>query len=112
MRLFAEWADMFPLVSRFPPHLFSPRLAAVAVAAAAAVAECTRPRRETKNPSSATHGEGAHDFTPIAGLQLLLYSSASAGIPPSLRAATTFTIGEFLRWWYSSPPVAPAVGGD
>ena len=41
-----------------------------------------------KNPPSATHGEGAHDCTPIAGLQLLLYFPASAGILPSLRAAT------------------------
>ena len=42
-----------------------------------------------KNPPSATHGEGAHDCTPIAGLHLLLlYFPASAGILPSLRAAT------------------------
>ena len=47
MRLLAEWADVLPLVSRFPPHLLSPRLAAAAVGAAAAVAECTRPRRAT-----------------------------------------------------------------
>ena len=72
-----------------PSHLRSPRPpAAAAVEAADEVAECTRSRRATLNPLSATHGEGAHDGTPIAGLQLLLYFPAFAGILPSLRAAT------------------------
>ena len=38
-------ANVFPLVSRFPSHLLSPRFAVAAVATTAAVAECTRPRR-------------------------------------------------------------------
>ena len=95
---------------RLLPH---PRLAAVAaVAAAAAVAESSRPRRTTPNPPSATHGEGAHDYIPIAGLQLLLYFPASAGIPPSLRAATPSPSESSDDGDTAALPAAHSVGGD
>ena len=48
---------------RLPAHLLTPRPPAAAAvdAAAAAVVECTQPRRATERPPSATYGEGAHD---------------------------------------------------
>ena len=77
---------------RLPPHLlvclFLDLLLQLPLMLLLVVTECTRPRRMTLNPPSATHGEGAHDYTPIAGLQLLLYFPASAWIPLSQRVAT------------------------
>ena len=48
----AKCADMVPLVSRFCPHLLSAH----------------GPAARVKNLPSATHFEGAHDYTPIVGL--------------------------------------------
>ena len=59
------------------------------------------------------HGEGAHDYIPIAGLQLLLYFAASAGIPPSPRAATPSSPSESSDDGSTAAlPAAPSVGGD
>ena len=98
---------------RLPLHLLSRRRAAAAtVAAAAAVPESTRLRRATYNAPSATHGDGAHDFSPIAALQLLLYLPDSAGIPPSPRAATPSPSESSVDGGAAALPAAPSVGGD
>ena len=98
---------------RLLPHLVSPRLAAAAaVPAAAAAAECARPGRATSNPPSATHSEGTHDYTPIAGLQLVLYFPSSAGIPPSLRAGTPSPSERSDDGGIAVQRAAPSVGGD
>ena len=98
---------------RLPPRLLSPRLAAAAaVPAAAAAAKCARPGRATSNPPSATHSEGTHDYTPIAGLQLVLYFPSSAGIPPSLRAGTPSPSERSDDGGIAVQRAAPSVGGD
>ena len=100
---------------RLPPHLlvclFLDLLLQLPLMLLLVVTECTRPRRMTLNPPSATHGEGAHDYTPIAGLQLLLYFPASAGIPPSLRAATPSPSESSDDGGTAALPAAPPVGG-
>ena len=112
MRLLADRAGRRLPLGAPPPHLLSPLpRAAAAVEAAASVTECTQPCCATQTPQSATHGEGAHDCTPIAGIQLLLYFPASTGIPPSLRAATP-SPSESSDDGTAALHAAPAVGGD
>ena len=65
MRIFAEWADMYPLVSRLPPHLLSLRPPVTAAVAAAAVAECTRPRRPAlSSPQQRARDHMSRDLIP------------------------------------------------
>ena len=55
-----------------------------------------------------------HDHAPVVGLWLLLCLPASAEYHPPcaqprlhhrrVRTMVVFTIGEFRRWWYNSPP--------
>ena len=126
----------FPSVPDYPHICFLRdlplQLAAVAAAsAAAAVAECARPRRTTYNtpcrftrrgcPQLYSHREAsaaaanpsaAHDHAPVVGLWLLLYIPASAGISPSLRAATPSPSESSDNGGTASLSAAPAVGGD
>ena len=97
---------------RLLPYLLSPRLAAAAaVVGAADVVECTRRRRATKNSPRVAHGEGVHDYNPMAGLRLLLYFPGSARIPSSLRAATRSPPESSDDGGTEALPAAPSVGG-
>ena len=56
------------------------------------------------NPLSATHGEGAHDRTLVAGLQLLLYLLACAASPSPSESSDDGSTAAVLA--------APSVGFD
>ena len=102
----------FSSVPDFPHICFFSTRPPAAAAVAAAVVEYTRPRGATSNPPSATHGGGGRGYTPIAGLQLLLYFPASAWIPLSQRVATPSPWESSEDGGTAALPTAPAVGGD
>ena len=87
VRLLAKCVHMFPLVSDYPQVCFRLDLLLQLLLMLPLLSRSAH-GHAVRLPPSATHGEGTHDYTAIAGLQLLLYFPASAAMvvqPPSLQ---------------------------
>ena len=110
MRLFAEWVDI--ISPRFPisPHLlffYSTSCCSCCCCCCRGVHPATR--RDFKSPFR---------YARWGWPRIYSHRGASAAaVLPSFRMDTTlpacshaFTMGEFRRWWYSSPPYSTSGG--
>ena len=95
VRLIAEFADMFPLVSDCP-HICCLHSQPFEVECVRQIITKQNAVRLKKNPS-ATHGEGAHDYTPITELWLLYAENnvvSTASSPGSSTIGSTASAGD------------------
>lgn len=112
IRVYATWADMPPLVSRWPPHLLSPKPPAAAAVAVAAVEVSTRPHRATLDPLPLRTADVPTSVLQSRGFSYCCTSQLTQGyhrpcVQPRVKTSTTIVVQQpFLhhQWWVATNP--------